>query len=278
MLNKIRQILSKYLAWRENNCIKLNRAMHYQGGWVSWAIPAGASILGSVLGSNEQANAAQSAADTSAGATKYAADIQKQIYDQTRADQTPWREAGANSLAQLVSGTGANGEYLRPFSMADYTADPGYKFRLAEGQKALDRSAAARGGLQSGAALKAAARYGQDYGSNEYQNAYNRYQSNQSNKFNRLASLAGVGQTANNALQQAGQNYATGVGGLTMANADTAGNAALAAGNARASMYGGIGNTLGRINWGGGGSSGGSVSNWGYDPSTRDWLSSNYGV
>jgi hypothetical protein len=37
--------------------------------------------------------------------------------------------------------------------MGDFTTDPGYAFRLSEGQKGLDRQAAARGGLISGGAL-----------------------------------------------------------------------------------------------------------------------------
>ncbi len=99
------------------------------------------------------------------------------------------------------------GKYARDFSMQDFEQDPGYAFRLSEGQKALDRSAAARGGLQSGAALKAAARYGQDMGSQEYQNAFNRYQINRSNQLNPLQSLMGSGQSATNTMTNAAGNY-----------------------------------------------------------------------
>jgi hypothetical protein len=53
-------------------------------------------------------------------------------------------------------------------------SDPGYQFRLSEGLKALDRQAAARGGLISGSALKASQRYGQDMASQEYGAAYGR--------------------------------------------------------------------------------------------------------
>lgn len=143
-----------------------------------------------------------------------------------------------------------NGALLKNFTMADYQKDPGYDFRLSEGQKALDRSAAAAGGLQSGAALKAASRFGQDYASNEYGKAYDRFNTDKTNQFNRLASLAGVGQMANNALSSAGQNYANQYSNLAMINASNQGNAALSAGNARASSYSGLGNALGNINWG----------------------------
>ncbi|PZX29474.1 hypothetical protein C7416_104479 [Cupriavidus phytorum] len=126
------------------------------------------------------------------------------------------------------------GSLTKNFSAEDFQKDPGYEFRLGEGQKALEASAAARGGLLSGAAAKALSQYNQNFASNEYQNAYNRYNQNQTNTFNRLASLAGVGQTATNATQQAGQNYA-----------NQASQNALYSGTARASAYGTGANAIG---------------------------------
>lgn len=139
------------------------------------------------------------------------------------------------------------GKYARDFSMADFEADPGYAFRLSEGQKALDRQAAARGGLISGSALKAATRYGQDMGSQEYTNAFNRYQTNRANQLQPLQSLAGVSQTATNQMGNAASNYGTNLSNLALGAGATAGNAAIAQGNIRASQYGTMGsaaNTL----------------------------------
>lgn len=98
--------------------------------------------------------------------------------------------------------------------------DPGYQFRLKEGQRGIENSAAARGGLMSGNFLKAAQQYGQDYASNEFANIANRY-----------SALSGVGQSTNAQLQQAGQNYA-GAYGQNVQNA----------GAARASGYAGQAN------------------------------------
>jgi hypothetical protein len=133
------------------------------------------------------------------------------------------------------------GKYARDFSMADFTADPGYAFRLSEGQKALDRSAAARGGLISGAALKAAGRYGQDMASQEFTNAFNRYQTNRSNQLNPLQSLMGAGQSATNFLNTTGAANAANVGNLI-----TGGAAAQAAGQVGAAnaITGGLGTYL----------------------------------
>jgi hypothetical protein len=163
---------------------------------------------------------ANKAAKTQAAAAGQAADVQQQQYEQTRADQAPYREAGYNALANLQR-TAGNVPGAFKFGAGDYQADPGYAFRLSEGQKALDRQAAARGGLISGGALKAAQRYGQEMGSQEYGNAYNRaltsYNTDvarENQLYNRQAGLAGIGQTATNLVGQAGQNYATNVGNL----------------------------------------------------------------
>jgi hypothetical protein len=191
-----------------------------------------------------------------------------------------------------VAGTGERGSLAKiytqtaPFALSDFRKDPGYDFRLSEGIKALDRSAAARGGLLSGAQLKGLNRYNQDYASNEYQNAYNRYQSNQTNQFNRyqinqtnqfnrLAAISGIGQTANNALQQAGGQYATNASNIGMTNAANVGNAQLAAGQATASAYQGYGNALSGLarnyaNYSYNNPSGSSGSSGGYDPGS-DW-------
>jgi hypothetical protein len=131
-----------------------------------------------------------------------------------------------NAMPMARAPRGADfGKYARDFGMQDFQADPGYAFRLAEGQKALDRQAASRGGLISGGALRAATRYGQEMGSQEFTNAYNRYQTNRANQLNPLQSMAGMGQTTASQLGQAGQNYATGAG-----EALTSGAAARASG------------------------------------------------
>jgi len=228
-------------------------------------------IIGGLFGddaADTQAAASNQASQQAQDAANAALQLQRDIYNQTRADQEPWRQAGVNALGQLGQGTGPGGNLLRPFGMSDFQQDPGYAFRLSEGMKGLERSAAARGGLLSGAMLKGISRYGQDFASNEYQNAYNRYGTNQSNQFNRLASMAGLGQTANNALGNAGQNMANQSGNLMMNNADNQGNALLAAANARGSFYQGLGNNLGRINYGqlynSGGSSGSGGGGYGY--------------
>jgi hypothetical protein len=182
---------------------------------MSWMIPA-AIIGSSLLGSS----AAKSAGDTQAAAASNAAQLQNEQFQQTRQDQLPFLQAGQRALGKLEGAV----DYT-PFGMSQFQQDPGYAFRLSEGQKALDNQAAARGGLISGNALRAATAYGQNMGSQEYTNAFNRYQTERAAKLNPLQSLAGVGQTTAATLGAAGANNAAAVG-----NYLTGGAAANAAG------------------------------------------------
>lgn len=143
------------------------------------------------------------------------------------------KDARAQREYEAMKASPEFGKYTRDFGMQDFQQDPGYAFRLQEGLKALDRQAAARGGLISGGALKASQRYGQDLASQEYMNAFNRYQTNRANQLQPLESLMGRSQTASNVLGAAGQNYAT-----------SAGQAIQNAGTARGSAYIGGANAL----------------------------------
>jgi hypothetical protein len=165
------------------------------------------AILGSAL---IGANATSRASKAQVAGADQATQLQREMFNKQIELQQPFQEAGVNALAKMQKGV-----------VSDYM-DPAYQFRLGEGMKALDRQAAARGGLISGGALKAAQRYGQDYASQEFGNAYNR-----------LAAMAGIGQTATGAMGNAAGNFGT-----------NAGNNYMGAANARASGYIGGANTL----------------------------------
>ena len=190
----------------------------------------GGSVASGLLG----ANAAKSSAKTQAAAADRAAALQQQQFDKQVELQEPWRQAGMTALNKLVP---LATEYT-PFGMEQFQQDPGYAFRLSEGQKALERSAAARAGLQSGSALKAAARFGQDYGSQEYQNAFNRYQTERQARLGPLQSLAGVGQTTAAQLGQAGQQMASNVGEMMTSGAAARASGYMGGANALSSALG----------------------------------------
>jgi hypothetical protein len=214
--------------------------------------PAGLAVGASLGGAVDEATgggaagAAKEAAQISNAAAERDLALRTRMYEEGVARQQPFYQAGVNALPEYVSGIREGGELVRGFTPADFTTDPGYAFRLAEGQKALDRQAAARGGLISGGALRAAQRYGQEMGSQEFGNAYNRFRETQGLRRNALAGVAGYGPTAASSINAAGQSYATGAGNIMSGQGETSANALLAAQQARSSSYGQLGSALGR--------------------------------
>ncbi len=177
------------------------------------AIIGGAtSIFGGLMGNR--------AADAQVQAQQQALALQSQIYNQTREDASPFVQNGqgaSNNLAYLLgigdpnrsnSGQGQFGSLMQDFGLDQFQADPGYQFRLGEGQKTLERSAAARGTQFSGGTLKALDRYNQDFASNEFGRASDRYNQNRMTKYGFLNGVAGQGLQGLGITSQAGQNYA----------------------------------------------------------------------
>jgi len=201
-----------------------------------WGIAAAAVVSAGVGAySSSKASKAQQEAANAANEADW------RIFSQQREDLKPWREAGEGALRQLSDLTQPGGDFNRDFTMADFEADPGYAFRLDEGQKALERSAAARGGLMSGRTLKDLTRFAQNTASDEYSNTYNRFNNDRTVRFNRLSSIAGLGQTAQAQLNQASQNYAAQYGSNMAAYGNAAAAGAIGVGNA---VQNGVGNAM----------------------------------
>ena len=194
---------------------------------------AAAVVGGAVLGGVASNMAADKAAGAQKDAAEQASDTSNAQFQQNRQDAMPWHDAGVAALGDLSRGMAAGGEFNRTFGLSNFTKDPGYQFRFDEGRRGLEGSAAARGGLLSGGTLKALTRYGQEFASNEYTNAYNRFNNDQTTRFNRLSSIAGLGQTATRDVANMGTQ-----------NAQYIGNNQMAAGNAQAAGYVGQANAI----------------------------------
>jgi hypothetical protein len=202
---------------------------------VATAIAASAAI--GYVSSQKASNAQQSAANR-------ATDAQTGMFERQVELQAPFREAGLKGQNRLLELLGLSedktAQGFGKYASAEFTPemfsqgrDPGYAFRMAEGMKALERSAASRGGLLSGSNLKNTQRFGQNLASQEYQNAFNRYQAERTGTLNPYASLAGVAQSSANTLgTQAGQ-----YGNAMASNI-------IGAGNAQASGYMGGANAI----------------------------------
>lgn len=203
--------------------------------WIAVGVGS-AALIGGISGAIISSNGAQSAAQTQANAANQSNQTQYNEFEQIAQSEQPWTQAGATAIQEMGSPT-----FQQPFTMQDFQEDPGYQFDLSQGQQAIQRSAAASGGLMSGGTLKSINNYSQGMASNEYQNAYNRFTQNQTNQFNRLASIAGTGQTANGQVVQAGTNMADQVGQNTMGAANAKGAAQIAGANAFGSTLSSLG-------------------------------------
>lgn len=190
---------------------------------------AGSAVLGAVVSTQ----ASKRAADAQENATDKAASTELEMFDRNAALQEPWRQAGIGALGDLTKGTQAGGDYMRDFAMSDFQRDPGYQFRMDEGMRGIEASAAARGGVLSGGNLKDLTRFGQDFASGEYSNAYNRFNADRDRRFGRLSQLAGIGQTATGQITSQGAQTAQNIGDYQTQ-----------AGNARASGYVGQANAI----------------------------------
>jgi hypothetical protein len=206
------------------------------------------TAAGAIGGSIISGNAARSAANASAAGDAAAIAEQRREYDQTRKDQMPWLTTGGSALGQLariygldyVDSSGNKQTGNGQMATGDFYKSPDYNFRMSEGIKGLDASAAANGYLDSGATRKAAIKYAGNLASGEF-----------NNYANRLAGLAGVGQTAATNDAQAGQHYADSYANLVTNAANTRASSYLAAGQANsnlASTLAGIGSGL-IANW-----------------------------
>lgn len=197
-------------------------------------ISTAAGLLGSaVIGGAAQSRASSKAARAQQQAAEQQMQLEREMFNRQVELQEPFRQIGLTNLNRLAALYGEGGEFARAPTMDQLQLDPGYGFRLGEGMKALERSAAARGGLLSGSMLRGTQRYGQEMASQEYQNAFDRAMRQRAVMTNALSGLGGLGPVSAGEMGGAAQRYATG-----------AGNALMTGGQARASGYIGQANAL----------------------------------
>ena len=173
------------------------------------AIAAGVSAASSLAGGAMAKSASKKASRAQVQASQDANAAQERMFQRQIELQEPFRQGGMTAQQEIMQLLGIGGDkaaagygsMAKAFGTDQFQQDPGYAFRQAEGMKALERSAAARGNLLSGSTLKGVQRFGQDLASQEYQNAFNRFQVERSARLNPLQSLMGSGQSAEQSMQ-----------------------------------------------------------------------------
>jgi hypothetical protein len=209
----------------------------------------------------KQAAAGRAAASGSQAQQTDALAAQNNATTAQTANQQPFIGAGQSAIGNLSSELGPGGQLTQGYGA--FTAptgvteqnDPGYQFRLQQGQNALQNSAAARGGLLSTGTAKNLNDYAQGQASQEYGNVYNRalqtygtnfntFNTNNSNLYNRQMGVAGLGQNSasnlNSNLQAGAQNQ----GNIDVTSGQIVGNDLMGVGNAQAAGIIGSNNAL----------------------------------
>lgn len=136
----------------------------------------------------------------------------------------PTQNYGASNADLANAGNAYSGMFTQQFKPGDIYQDSSYQWRLSQGQKALEASAAARGQTGNGQNLRDITDYAQNAASQEYQSQWDRWANRQDTAYNRLAGLAGIGQTTAAGMSTAGQNAAGQIGQNTMAGVGASNN------------------------------------------------------
>ncbi len=177
----------------------------------------------SLLGANMAANSAKDAAAIQAQSGQAAIDEARRQFDIGQTNQKPWMTGGKEALGAQLDLMGLPGGTTGSSTnaLAELQKTPGYQFTVDQGNQAINRSAAAKGMLNSGNVLADLTKYGQDMGSTQY-----------GNRLNQLGSLSGTGQAAASGMANQGANYAnqygnniTGIGNANAAGTIASGNA-----------------------------------------------------
>lgn len=215
------------------------------------AAAIGAAAVATVGSAAISSSASRSAANTQAQAAQNAAQEQWNQFETTQANEQPYMNLGQSAIIPQLQAMGynvtqgADGQYslsVNPSSilqqkfkaptLAEAQQTPGYQFTLQQGTQAVNNSAAAKGGLLSGATLKDLTAYGQGLASTTYQQdfnndltAFNTNYNSAANNVNRLSGLTTLGQNAATTVGNQGLQTAANAGQLTTsaANASAAG-------------------------------------------------------
>lgn len=188
------------------------------------------SIVGDIFG----AFGAEDAEDKQFAASQQSLALQREMFDEAKKNYAPYLKFGgsADILTRLY---GLDGQ---PADPSAFTASPGYQFRQQADQQAIERSAAARGGLFSGAAGKALQDRSQSLASQEFDNYVQR-----------LFGMSQMGQNAAGGISGAGQNFANASGNILGTMGQNQANAKISQTNALggvadaglAGLFGGMG-------------------------------------
>ena len=204
---------------------------------LGWAL-AGSAVLG-YLGSQNQADAAQSAAQTQLQGTQAASQQQREMFDILNKQQAPYREAGYGALNQINT---MLPQFTKTFTPADLQANlaPNYEFMKNQGLGATAQQANVASPGSNVDLSKTM--FAENYAKGAYQDALTNWRNQQTDIFNRLSGIAGIGQTAQGQAQNLGSATSTNLANLATGGANAVAGGQIGAANAQSGGLQSIGN------------------------------------
>lgn len=232
-------------------------------GLVNYGLPIAATLYGGLNLASAFGNAGQTEANAYQGAGNEVAGVANQaaqgIESAAGAGAQGILGAGATAIGATTPYTAAGSDAINRLNNSSFsfnpdmmTADPGYQFRLAQGQQALQAAAAANGGALSGNTLEALTNYNQGFASNEFQNAYNRALQGYLTNLGQQQNLAGLGLGATQYAGNTGLTAAEGAGQLGYQGALESGNFGLSGSTYQGNANSAAGTALGSTGIGAG--------------------------
>ena len=217
---------------------------------------AAISAASSIYGASKQAKAAKKAGKVQAAAAAKAAQEARDAEARSKAQLAPYLAADQQAMGAQQGLLGLGDPTAARAAYEQYKASTGYQSRLDEGNRSVERSAAARGGLNSGRTLKELTRFGQNYATNDFNDYYGK-----------LQTVGGVRGGAASQNASTAINTGQSIGNYLTQQGNATANGITQAGNAWASGIQGVGQALG------GAITGGAFGGMGGGAATANYLS-----
>lgn len=203
---------------------------------VGAAVAGGVGILGSVLGSNAQAKAANNASNAQVQAAQLGVDEQRRQFDALQQLMQPFVNAGTGALTGQQDLLGLNGNEAQQNAINNISNSAEFQTYLDQGQNALRQNASATGGLRGGNTQLALAQFSPQLLNQMI-----------TQRYSNLGGLTSLGQNAAAGVGNAGMQSANNIGNLLQQSGSAQAGNYLAQGQANANMYGGIAKGLGGL-------------------------------
>jgi hypothetical protein len=201
--------------------------------WIATAI-IGSAVVGGVLSSNAQKNAAKTAANAQTQAADQGMAEQRRQFDAIQAMFRPYVEAGTGSLARQLDISGGNGPEAQQRAIQAIEMGPEFAALTRQGEEAILQNASATGGLRGGNVQASLAKFRPEVLSSLINQQYQR-----------LGGLTQLGQASAGMQAANGQAFANNATQLFQNRGEAIAGSALARGAADANMWGNIAGSVG---------------------------------